>query len=113
MTRPTGMIDTSMNAAAQIAPHETEPLPWVEICARYPDQFVCLVDVVGAELRSPEIATARVVGHGSTHDAAFEPIRDLHEQFPRCTIRFTGICGEPLIRPCLVLDDEDLEPLRS
>jgi hypothetical protein len=107
------MIDTSMNAAAQIAPDETEPLPWREICARYPDQFVCLVDVVGVEPRSPEIATARVVGHGSTHDAAFEPIRDLPEQFPLCTIRFTGICREPLIRPCLVLDDEDLEPLRS
>ena len=92
------MIDTSMNAAAQIVPDETEPLPWVEICTRYPDQFVCLVDVVDAELRSPEIVTARVAGHGSTHDAAFEPIRDLPEQFPRCTIRFTGICNEPLIR---------------
>lgn len=107
------MLDTSMNAAAQVTPDETEPLPWVEICARYPDQFVALVDVVHAELRSPEIVTARVVGHGSTHDSAFEPIRDLPEQFPRCTIRFTGISTEPLIRPCLVVDDEALEPLRS
>jgi len=113
MTSPTGMIDTSMNAAAQIAPDETEPLPWREICARYPDQFVCLVDIVDAEPRSPTIATARVVGHGSTQDAAFEPIRDLPEQFPLCTIRFTGICRKPLIRPCLVLDDEDLESFRS
>jgi hypothetical protein len=100
------MIDTAMNAAARVTPDETEPLPWGEICARYPDQFVCLLDVVHAEPRSPEIVTARVVGHGSTHDAAFEPIRDLPKQFPRCTIRFTGICTEPLIRPCLVVDDE-------
>lgn len=107
------MIDTSMNTAIQVAPDETEPLPWGEICARYPDQFVCLVHIVDAEPRSPKIATARVVGHGSTHEAAFEPIRDLPEQFPHCTIRFTGICREPLIRPCLVLDDEDLESLRS
>ena len=107
------MIDTSMNAATQIVPDDTEPLSWGEICARYPDQFVCLVNVVDAELRSPEIVAARVVGHGSTHDAAFEPIRDLPDQFPRCTIRFTGLCREPLIRPCLALDDEDLESLRS
>jgi hypothetical protein len=113
MTSISRIIDSSMNAAAPIAPAETEALPWVEICARYPDQFVCLVDVVGEELRSPEITTARVVGHGCTHDAAFEPIRELSQQFPRCTIRFTGICSEPLLRPCLVLDDEDLEPLRS
>lgn len=107
------MIDTSMNAAAQVVSAETEPLQWVEICARYPDQFVCLVDVVRAELRSPEILSARVVGHGFTHDAAFDPIRDDPEKFPRCTIRFTGRCTEPLIRPWLVIDDEALEPLRS
>jgi hypothetical protein len=97
-----------MNAAAQIAPDETEPLPWAEIRARYPDQYVCLVDIVGMEPGNPTIATARVVGHGSTHDAAFEPIRDLPAQFPRCTIRFTGICREPLIRPWLILDDDEV-----
>lgn len=104
------MIDTSMNVAAQIAPDETKPLPWAEIRARYPDQYVCLVDILDEEPGSPAIATARVVGHGSTHDAAFEPIRDLPKQFPLCAIRFTGIPREPLIRPWLILDDdEDLD----
>jgi hypothetical protein len=102
-----------MDAAKQLIPVETEPLTWAEICARYPDQFVCLVDVVRAERRSPEINAARVVGYGDTHDAAFEPIRDLNERYPRCTIRFTGVCTEPLIRPSLVIDDETLELLRS
>jgi hypothetical protein len=101
-----------MNAAAQVTVDETEPLSWREICARYPDQFVCLVDIVGVEPRSPTIATARVVGHGSTHDAAFEPIRDLPVQFPLCTIRFTGVSRKPLIRPNLILDDEDLDSFR-
>jgi hypothetical protein len=102
-----------MHATEQLVPVATEPLSWAEICARYLDQFVCLVEIVRVELRSPEIKTARVVGHGPTHDAAFEPIRDLDARYPRFAIRFTGICSEPLIRPSLVIDDETLELLRS
>jgi hypothetical protein len=102
-----------MYVAEQLVPVATEPLSWAEICARYPDQFVCLVETIRVELRSPVIKTARVVGHGPTHDAAFEPIRDLDVQYSRFAIRFTGICSEPLIRPSLVIDDETLELLRS
>jgi hypothetical protein len=100
-----------MDPAEQIASLETEPQPWAKICAQYPDQYVCLVDIVRPPLRSPEIRTARVVGHGATHDAAFEPIRDLAERYPRFAIRYTGVCTEPLIRPSLVIDDETLELL--
>lgn len=102
-----------MDAATQVAPHETEPLSWADICAQYPDQFVCLVDVVPVELRSPEIRTARVVGCGPTRRAAFEPIRDLSARYPRHSVRFTGICTDSLFRPSLVIDDETLELLRS
>ena len=105
-----------MDAATRLATEETDPLPWAEICARYPDQYVCLVDVLHPPLRSPEIITARVVGHGATHGAAFEPIRDFGERYPRFAVRYTGICTEPLSRPSLVLDDETLallaEPLK-
>jgi len=101
-----------MHAAEQLVPIATEPLSWAEICARYPDQFVCLVEIVRIELRSPEIKTTRVVGHGPTHDAAFEPIRGLDVRYSRFAIRFTGTCSEPLIRPSLVIDDETLELLR-
>jgi len=100
-----------MDAAEQIASLETEPLPWAEICARYPDQYVCLVDIVHPPLRSPEIITARVVGHGTTHEAAFEPIRELGERYPRFAVRYTGVCTEPLIRPSLVIDDATRELL--
>jgi hypothetical protein len=105
-----------MDAAEQIDSLETRPRSWTEICARYPDQYVCLVDVVRPKRLHPTILSARVVGHGNTHDAAFEPIQDLDQQYPRFTIRYTGVCTEPLIRPSLVLDDEDLkiiaEPLK-
>ena len=97
-----------MNAAAQVTVDETEPLSWREICARYPDQYVCLADIVDVEPGGPAIATARVVGHGSTSDAAFEPIRELPKPFPLCTVRFTGISRTPLIRPWLILDDDEV-----
>ena len=102
-----------MNAAEQVAPHETEPLSWTAICARYPDQYVCLVDTEAVELGSPEIKTGRVVGCGPTRRAAFDPIRGLGAKYPRHSVRFTGVCTEPLIRPSLVIDDETLEILRS
>ena len=102
-----------MDTAEQIASLETEPLPWAEICARYPDQYVCLVDIVHPPLRSPEIITARVVGHGATDDEAFEPIRDLATEYPRFAVRFTGESTIPLIRPSFVFDEEDLKLLRS
>jgi len=34
-------------------------------------------------------------------------------KYPRHSVRFTGVCTEPLIRPSLVIDDETLEILRS
>jgi hypothetical protein len=102
-----------MSVAEQLVPASTESLSWTEICTRYPDQFVCLVEIVRVERRSPEIKAARVVGYGPTHDAAFEPIRHKGVQYPRFAIRFTGACSEPLIRPSLVIDDETVELLRS
>jgi len=102
-----------MDAAEQLAPHVTEPLSWAEICARYPDQHVCLVDVQHPEPGSPEITTARVVGHGATDGAAFDPMRHLREVYRLHTVRFTGVCTAPLMRPALSLDDEDLEILAA
>jgi hypothetical protein len=102
-----------MDAAEQLVPVETEPLTWAEICARYPDRYVCLVDIVHPRRGDPDIVSARVVGYGTTDDAAFEPIRDLETQYPRFAVRFTGKCTIPLIRPSFVFDDEDLELLQS
>jgi hypothetical protein len=93
--------------AAQATVDETEPLSWREICARYPDQYVCLVDIIDVERGGP-MATARVVGYGPTSDAAFEPIRELPKPFPLCTVRFTGTPRTPLIRPWLILDDDEV-----
>jgi hypothetical protein len=102
-----------MDAASRLAPVEIEPLTWAEICRRYPDQYVCLIDIVHPRRGDPDIVSARVVGHGATDDAAFEPIRDLEKDYPRFAVRFTGESTIPLIRPTFVFDDEDLKLLQS
>jgi len=60
-----------MDAAKQLVPDETEPLTWAEIARRYPDQYVCLVDIVHPRRGDPDIVSARVVGNGrrSAHPA--------------------------------------------
>ncbi len=94
-------MKTSAEQQSTVEP--TEPLPWAEICARYPDQFVCLVDVVAVELRSPKIATGRVVGNGRTRREAFDPIRaDL--RYTDWTVIFTGKSKKPLQRPPVFFD---------
>lgn len=103
-----------MDAALRLAPSgETESLTWAEIATRYPDQYVCLVDVVHPRRGDPDIVSARVVGNGATGDAAFAPIRDRETQYPRFAVRFTGESTIPLTRPSFVFDDQDLELLQS
>ena len=81
----------------------TEPLTWAVICARYPDQFVCLVDVVTAEPRSPTIVTGRVVGNGPTRREAFDPIRN-ELRYTTWTVIYTGTSKRPLRRPPELFD---------
>lgn len=42
----------------------SEPLTWPQICARYPDEWVCLVEIEFCNGISPAFHHARVVGHG-------------------------------------------------
>lgn len=102
-----------MRVAVHLAPEQPPHLSWAEICSRYPEQYVCLVDVARPERLSPEILSARVVGHGPTHDAAFEPVRELEAQVPRFAIRYTGRSAQPLLRPSLIVDDEILESFHA
>jgi len=94
-----------MDAAEQIVPtvEPSEPLPWANICARYPDQFVCLVDVVKVVPHSPSIATGRVAGYGPTRRDASAIIRgDL--RYSAWTVVYTGRPTKPLRRPPVYFD---------
>lgn len=87
-----------MDAAKDLSPLHPEALAWAEICARYPDQFVCLIDVVAVEPWSPAIASARVAGHGQTRRDASAIVRG-DRRITRWTVVYTGESRKPLRRP--------------
>jgi hypothetical protein len=70
-----------MHANMTIAPTISEPLTWTQICERYPDEWVCLVEIEWLHPRNFEFRTARVVGHGKTRRAPFEQARPWREHY--------------------------------
>lgn len=52
-----------------------EPLTWEQICERYPDEWVCLVDFDDINDTDLEFRTARVVGHGKTRREPYDQAR--------------------------------------
>ena len=72
-------------------PFISEPLTWEQICDRYPDAWVCLVEMDGINDTDFEFRTARVVGHGKTRREPLvqaRPILELHASFAHlCTRR--------------------------
>jgi hypothetical protein len=61
-----------MTIAEMIAPTITKPVRWAEICDRYPDQWVCLVDV--EHQTDGLIRSAQVVGHHRSLRAALQQV---------------------------------------
>lgn len=101
-----------MDAAAQLAPNISEPLTWAEICERYPDQQVCLVEIDRIHPRGLGFRTARVVSHGKTRHDAIDKARPCRDDYPEIALRFTGAAATPLVRPSVILDDETRDAIR-
>ena len=101
-----------MSAAEKIALAISDPLTWAEICERYPDQQVCLVEIDRIHPRSLDFRTARVVGHGETRHEAFAQARAWRDRYMELGCRFTGQTRLPLVRPSLILDDETRDAIR-
>ena len=107
-----------MTAAKTIAPAISEPLSWASICERYPDQWVCLVEIDRIHPRAFEFRMARVIGHGKTRRAPLEQARVWWDRYPSigfystrdipalddatpcCVVRIDIPDGAPLIYPC-------------
>lgn len=60
-----------MTAAIKMTPLVSPLLSWAEICERYPDQHVVLIDDERSSTNDMEICFARVIGSGATHREAF------------------------------------------
>jgi hypothetical protein len=87
-----------MNAAKNIAPTISEPLTWAEICERYPEEWVCLVEIDRLHPNNFEFRTARLVGHGKTRREPFEQARPWWEHYDQIGHYFTGPIMAPLPR---------------
>jgi hypothetical protein len=71
----------------------SEPLSWQEICRRYPDQWVALVEIDWTD--EEEIVGARVAGHGPRRADPLEQARHLHSRYQEIGHFFTGSIRAP------------------
>jgi hypothetical protein len=62
-------------------PFISEPLTWVQICDRYPAEWVCLVEIDKVNDTDFDFRTARIVGHGKTRKASYDQARPFNEQY--------------------------------
>ena len=80
------MAQTQLAQTASIS----EPLTWKEICERYPDEWVCLVEVDYLDDRNFAFRTGRVVGHGKHPRDPFVQARPFNDQYEGMSHFFTG-----------------------
>jgi len=103
-----------MNAAVELAPSISEPMTWAEICERYPDQRVCLVEIDRIHPHGFEFRTARVVGNGNTPREAFDQARPWRGRYEQIGHYFTGKIKPPFPHvPRIVMTDEIRELVRN
>ena len=70
-------------------PFISEPLTWEQICDRYPNEWVCLVEIDEINDTDFDFRTARVVGHGKTRRAPIEQARPFKDQYHSMGHHFT------------------------
>jgi hypothetical protein len=90
-----------MDAALRIEPTISDPLTWAEICERYPDEWVCLVEIDCVEDHNFEFRSARVVGHGKTRREPLDQARPLHDRYDTIGHYYTGRIVGPVLRSFL------------
>lgn len=91
----------------------SEPLTWAEICARYPDAWVCLVEIDRVHPHGFQFRTARVIGHGKTRGEPVEQARAWLDHYNLIGHYYTGRIVEHWPRPSLILDDETRSAIRN
>lgn len=71
-------------------------LSWEEVCARYPDQWVVLVEFDWIDRNGGGFRTARVLGQGATRKEANRVITPLPEWIRHFWTRYTGEARIPV-----------------
>jgi hypothetical protein len=75
----------------------SEPMSWKEICERYPDEWVVLVEVDWVNDTDFDFRSARVAGHGRTRKEPLVQARPLRDRYPSMGHFFTGGIHAPLV----------------
>lgn len=92
----------------------SEPMTWKQICERYPDQWVVLVEIDRPDGdHSTGFRTARVAGAGKTRREAMDQWRPLRTAYSSFGCRYTGRTQAPLVRPLLPKPAFVIESLTS
>ena len=73
----------------------SEPLSWAEICHRYPEQWVAIVEIDWID-DSDELRSARVAGHGPRRADPLIQARSLPGRYDEIGHFFTGPVHAPL-----------------
>jgi len=68
----------------------SEPLTWQEICARFPDEWVVLVEVDWRDEDDRDFRSARVAGHGKTRREPLVQARAMWSRYGELAHFFTG-----------------------
>jgi hypothetical protein len=84
---------TNVLAAAGIS----EPLTWQEICERYPDEWVALVEIDWVNETDFDFRTARIAGHGKRRTDPLVQARPLWDRYESMGHFFTGRVRAPLL----------------
>lgn len=101
-----------MSAAEKLSPWITEPLTWTEICNRYPDEWVCLVEIEHETPGGMAIKSACVVGHGKTRKEPFDQACFWWSRYKVIGHYYTGRIAVRPLRPQVILDDETRDLFR-
>jgi hypothetical protein len=73
----------------------SEPMTWAQICERYPDEWVALVEIDWVNDRDFDFRSARVIGHGTRREQ-YEQARAWASRYASMGHYFTGRVRAPL-----------------
>lgn len=101
-----------MSAAEALTAEISEPLTWAEICARHPDEWVCIVEIDYIHPNGLEFRTARIIGHGKTRGAPVKQAMAWRDRYELIGHFYTGRIAVKPPRPSIILDDETRDAIR-
>jgi hypothetical protein len=92
----------------------SEPLTWEQICERYPDQWVVLVEMDRSDGdHNARFRSARVAGAGKTRREPLDQARPLRSAYQSFGHYYTGHIRAPVIRQLIPEPAFAVEPLAS